>query len=80
MFERDEKTPSKGGNIAIYQSSFGSVPCEEYTIFNYDCSLFAEFVALQLILDWNRPVPLAEQSPILKPEVTHVGVSLILHR
>ena len=76
----NEKIPTKGGNIQIYQSVAGQIPCEEYTLFNYDCNLAAEFVALQLILDWNRPAPLSEQSPILSSEVTHVGISLILHR
>ena len=53
----------------------GTIPCEEYTMCKLDCNYAAEFVALELIRDWARQKPLTEQSPILKADVTRVGIS-----
>ena len=56
------------------------VNCEEYTMPKYDLATADQFVALQLILDWGRPGPLAKQSPILKRDVVGLGVCCKPHR
>lgn len=46
----------------------------------YESNSGGEFVALQMILDWGRNGPLGKQTPILKRDLTSVGVSVKAHR
>ena len=50
--------------------------CEEYTMYKYELTTAEQFVALQLIMDWG----VAQRSPILRREVTKMGVSVKAHR
>lgn len=82
----DEKVPAWGGNILVYTNMVGTgVECEEYTMCKWESSVAAEFVALQLILDYNQFYKANIDdgnmiaSPILKPECTNVGISLLAH-
>ena len=55
--EKNEAVPAKGGNIVVYNEIAGSdktVMCEEYTMCKYEGSSANEFIALELILDWDR--------------------------
>lgn len=56
--------------------------CAEYTMCKFESNSAAEFVALQLILDWNKFDGSIENqpSPILKPQFNKVGISLKLHK
>ena len=50
--------------------------CEEYTMYKYELTTAEQFVALQLIMDWGAH----QKSPILKRDVTKMGVSVKAHR
>lgn len=78
---RQENVPSPNGNIAVYTEMRVGQPvnCEEFTYPKYEFENACKFVALQLLLDWNRQPPLANQSPILKQDVVAVGVSMLGH-
>lgn len=46
----------------------------------FEGSSAQDFVALQLILDWNREGDLAKKSPILNKDTTRVGISNKPHK
>ena len=57
IIEKNEAVPAKGGNIVVYNEIVGSdktAMCEEYTMCKYEGSSANEFIALELILDWDR--------------------------
>jgi hypothetical protein len=83
VIEKDAAVPEKYGNIAAYNEIVGSdktVMCEEYTMCKYEGSDAREFVALELILDWNREGEAGKKSPILNKEVRNVGISNKAHK
>lgn len=51
------------------------MPCEDFTLPRFEVASGADFVAVQLIMDFAREGPFACMSPILNPEVTRVGIS-----
>ena len=81
VFEIDQEIPERGGNIEQYNRIMGrEVACEEYTMCQFESSLAAQFVALQLILDWGRQGEFEKSSPLLKPVTTKVGIAVIAHK
>src|SRR5450830_1244366 len=59
IIEKNEAVPAKGGNIVVYSEIAGSdkkAMCEEYTMCKYEGSCANEFIALELILDWDRRI------------------------
>jgi hypothetical protein len=81
--ELAETVPKKGGNIERYQEILGaSIPIAaehqaEYTFCKFEGETGEEFIALQLLLDWegmNEGTP-AGTSPLLNPVFTHMGCS-----
>lgn len=61
-----------GGNKAALTKLVGiQIPCEEFTMTRYESESGVGFVALQMILDFDR----CGATPLLKPDVTRVGIS-----
>jgi cysteine synthase len=54
--------------------------CQEYTMCQYMGDSAKEFIALELILDWNREGDLAKKSPVLAVETGRVGISNKAHK
>ena len=78
---RNEMQPTLGGNIICYtELAKVNIACEEFTMPRFESSSGADFVALQMILDWGRNGPLGKQTPILKKDLNSVGVSVKAHR
>ena len=79
--------PTTGGNIAKYNSfagiASGDVKSEfqsEYTFCKFEGTSGEEFVALELLMDWeglNKEAHGTEPrtSPMLNPAFTHMGLS-----
>ena len=79
----EEAVPKKGGNIERYAQLSGAATAvqaenqAEYTFCKFEGETGEEFIALQLLLDWegmNEGTP-ARSSPLLNPVFTHMGVS-----
>ena len=67
----------EGMVIPIYHRiSHSETPCNEYTHKQFNGTSGADFVALQLILDWG----IRGKSPILERFVTHLGISMRSHK
>ena len=52
----NEKIPTQGGNIAVYNEKRGQDKtefCAEYTMCQWDGTLGEDFIGLELILDWE---------------------------
>jgi len=61
-----------GGNSETLNKLIGiKIPSEEFTMSNYQSESGVGFVALQMILDFDR----CGSTPLLKPDVTRVGIS-----
>ncbi len=54
--------------------------CEEYTMCKYEGANADEFIALEMILDWDRKGEASKKSPILCREVQRVGTSNKAHK
>ncbi len=68
--------PYPGGNVETLQRLVGGpVPAEEFTLPRFELSSGADFVAVQLIMDYRTEGAMTGRSPILNPEVTRVGIS-----
>ena len=83
IIEKNEDVPTKGGNIEAYNTIVGSdktATCEEYTMCQFEGSTAQEFIALQLILDWNREGDAGKKSPVLNKDTTRVGISNKAHK
>ena len=83
IIEKNEDVPTKGGNIDSYNTVVGSDKstfCEEYTMCQFEGSSAQEFIALQLILDWNREGEAGKKSPVLNKDTTKVGISNKAHK
>ena len=83
IIEKNEDVPTQGGNIEVYNSIVGSdksTVCEEYTMCQFEGQSAQEFIALQLILDWNREGEAGKNSPILNKDTTKVGISNKAHK
>ncbi len=66
-----------GGNLELYNKALGRVAVgEDYTHRSFNSTSGAEFVALQLILNWGRKGPGEGKSPILDKSVTSVGICM----
>ena len=81
--ELDEEVPSREGNITTFKEVVGddkNVSCEEYTMCKYESENAAEFVALELILDWAREGDHANKSPVIDRDTNSMGVSLKSHK
>ena len=74
----NEACPTQNGNILIYKQMVGNtaIDCAEYTMCKFTSESAAEFVALELLLNWNKD----QSSPILRPEMNKVGISLMAHK
>lgn len=65
-------TVVEGGNIAVLTRLVCcQVPGEEFTMKGYPSTSGIAFVATQMILDFSAK----GETPILKPDVTRVGIS-----
>lgn len=53
-----------------------ALDCAEYTMCKFTSESAAEFVALELLLNWNKE----QASPLLRPELNKVGISLMAHK
>lgn len=53
----------------------GPVPCEDFTLPRFEVASGADFVAVQLIMDFAREGAFSCMSPILNFDVTRVGIS-----
>lgn len=74
--EKNEAVPAKGGNIVVYNEIVGSdktTLCDEYTMCKYEGADANEFVALELILDWDRKVEAVAKAEV-KPNAEAVEV------
>jgi len=81
VIARGEMMPTEGGNIICYTEIVKlNIACEEFTLPRFEATSGGEFVALQMILDWGRNGPLGKKSPILKKDLTSVGISVKAHR
>ncbi len=49
----NQVVPTWGGNIELYSEMVPQAVCEEFTMCRFESKFAAEFVALQLIQDWN---------------------------
>lgn len=81
--ELDQETPDREGNIAAYTESLGedkTASCEEYTMCQWESASAQEFVALELIQDWNREGEKAKHSPVLERDTSKVGISNRPHK
>ena len=73
----------KGGNVEVYGTIVGAdkkTVCEEYTMCQFEGQSAQEFIALQLILDWNREGEAGKKSPVLNKDTTKVGISNKAHK
>lgn len=81
IIEKDEETPTKGGNVEAFKALAGEDQvCQEYTMCKYMGDSAKEFIALQLILDWNREGDLAKRSPVVEKQTGRVGISNKAHK
>jgi len=81
IIARNEMQPTLGGNgLAYTEITKVNIACEEFTLPRFEPSTGGEFVALQMILDWGRNGPLGKQTPILKKDLSSVGISVKAHR
>jgi hypothetical protein len=83
IIEKNEDVPTQGGNIEVYNGIVGSdktTVCEEYTMCQFEGQSAQEFIALQLILDWNREGEAGKKSPVLNKDTTKVGISNKAHK
>lgn len=75
---KEEEVPTRGGNSDAYNAiaeNDKQYICEEYTMCQYDGDQAKEFIALELILDWNREGEAGKKSPVLNAETSKVGIS-----
>jgi len=68
--------PQMGGNVAMLQKLVGGpVPGEDFTLPRFEVASGADFVAVQLIMDFAREGAFSCMSPILNFDVTRLGIS-----
>ena len=81
VIARQEMVPTSNGNIVVYTEMKAGQPvnCEEFTFPKYSFEAATWFVALQMIMDYGRMGPLAKHTPVLKPDLVAVGVSMLGH-
>jgi len=73
----NEQVPKIGGNVDEFITLGGGVGiAHEYTHYRYDYPTPEQFVALQMIMDFNRH----KSTPILNRDVSAMGVSVMMHR
>lgn len=66
-----------GGNAKVLETLVGlKIPSMEFTMSKYESPSGMGFVALQMILDFDR----IQETPLLKPDVTRVGISNMPNR
>ncbi len=78
IVSKDEKVPTVGGNVDTYNTIVQDNKeyiCEEYTMCQYEGDQAKEFIALELIIDWNREGEAGKKSPVLNPDTSKVGIS-----
>ena len=83
VIDKNEDVPTQNGNIEVYNQIVGSdksTVCEEYTMCQFEGQSAQEFIALQLILDWNREGEAGKKSPVLNKDTTKVGISNKAHK
>ena len=83
IVEKNEAVPTKGGNIEKYKTITGeekASECFEYTMCKYEGSCAEEFIALELVLDWDREGEEGKKSPLLDKDVSMVGISNKAHK
>ena len=69
-----EEHPTFGGNSAAYNQIIGGAKVNEsveFTMFGYKSDLGVEFVAYQLIRQWEK----SESSPLLQGSFSSLGLS-----
>lgn len=79
----EEDVPTQGGNIDKFREIAGDDDrkCEEYTMCQYMGDSAKEFIAIELIRDWNRKdEDQAKKSPVLEEMTGKVGVSNKAHK
>ncbi len=81
IIEKDEDVPTRGGNVEKFTEIAGEgYKCEEYTMCQYMGDSAKEFIALELILDWNKEGAEGKRSPVLEPLTARVGISNKPHK
>ena len=81
IVDKNEDVPSRGGNIEVYKGLAGEDKiCQEYTMCQYMGDSAKEFIALELILDWNREGEAGKKSPVLCKETCSIGISNKSHK
>ena len=80
----EEAVPRQGGNIHVYKTMCpGDAVCEEFTMCQFDNEDAKQFVAVEMIMEWNKQSDdgkIVKRTPVLDEMTGRVGISNKPHK